>query len=265
MQSRVSGNVKLILQAVSIALISTLIFVCYSFKEQNSDNKQVEQYVSKSNCQAQDTNHFIMNFFGFGKSVCISKCVFKQCNISSLKSPLLTKSLRHIQSKNDEWSNATSVHEFTVKDLDDQDVQLDKYKGKVLMIVNVASKCGLTKTNYKELNELYSKYREQGFAILGFPSNSFAQEPGCSVDLKEFMKKNNVEWDMFAKVDVNGDNAIPLYKWLKTKCGGTITDAIKWNFTKFLVDRHGVPVGRYAPQKSPMELESHVEAELKKN
>lgn len=142
---------------------------------------------------------------------------------------------------------------------------MDKYKGKVLLIVNVASKCGLTKTNYKELNDLHAKFKDQGLAILGFPSNSFAQEPGCSVDIKEFIKKNNVEWDMFAKIDVNGDQAHPLYKWLKTKCGGTLIDAIKWNFTKFLVDKNGQPVGRFAPSKNPSELENDIKTELEKN
>lgn len=133
------------------------------------------------------------------------------------------------------------------------------------MIVNVASQCGFTKSNYKELNELYAKYSQKGLAILGFPCNQFGhQEPGCSVDIKEFMKKNNVEWDMFDKVDVNGDNAIPLFSWLKTKAGGTIIDAIKWNFTKFLINKEGMPVARYAPNKSPLEFEKDIETELNK-
>ena len=142
---------------------------------------------------------------------------------------------------------------------------MEKYKGKVLLIVNVASKCGFTKGNYKELNELYSKYRNEGLAILGFPCNQFGhQEPGCDVDIKEFMKKNDVEWDMFGKIEVNGDNAIPLYNWLKSKAGGTLIDAIKWNFTKFLINKEGVPVARFAPNKSPMEFEKEIKAELEK-
>lgn len=140
---------------------------------------------------------------------------------------------------------------------------MDKYKGKVLLIVNVASQCGFTKNNYKELNELHSKYKDQGLAILGFPCNQFGhQEPGCDVDIKEFMKKNNVEWDMFAKVDVNGDNAIPLFNWLKSKAPGTLFDAIKWNFTKFLINRRGQAVARYAPNKSPLEFEKEIKVEL---
>jgi glutathione peroxidase len=158
------------------------------------------------------------------------------------------------------------VYEFTVKDIDNQEVKLDKYKGKVLLIVNVASKCGFTKTNYKELNELYNTYHDQGLEILGFPCNQFGhQEPGCDVDIKEFMKKNQVQWDMFAKVDVNGDNAIPLYNWLKSKEKGMLFDAIKWNFTKFLINRQGIPVARYAPNTNPMQFKDAIEAELKKS
>lgn len=135
----------------------------------------------------------------------------------------------------------------------------------MLLIVNVASKCGFTKNNYKELNELYAKYKDQGLAILGFPCNQFGhQEPGCEVDIKEFIKKNGVEWDMFSKVDVNGSSAIPLYHWLKSKEKGTLIDAIKWNFTKFLVNKQGLPVARFAPNKSPLEFESEIKAELEK-
>lgn len=169
------------------------------------------------------------------------------------------------QSKDEEWRKASSVYEFNVKDINNVDVKLDQYKGRVLLIVNVASKCGFTKTNYKELNDLYSKYKDQGLAILGFPCNQFGhQEPGCDVDIKEFMKKNNVEWDMFAKVDVNGDNAIPLYNWLKCKAGGTLIDAIKWNFTKFLINKEGVPVSRYGPGTNPLAFEKDIKAELEK-
>lgn len=168
-------------------------------------------------------------------------------------------------SKDEMWRKAATVYEFTVKNIDNKDVKLDKYKGRVMLIVNVASKCGFTRTNYKELNELYSKYRDQGLAILGFPCNQFNhQEPGCDVDIKEFMNKNGVEWDMFAKVDVNGAKAIPLYHWLKSKAGGTLIDAIKWNFTKFLINKEGIPVSRYGPSTNPLAFEKDIEAELKK-
>lgn len=136
----------------------------------------------------------------------------------------------------------------------------------MLLIVNVASKCGFTKSNYKELNELYAMYHDQGLEILGFPCNQFGhQEPGCSVDIKEFIAKNEVKWDMFAKVDVNGENASPLFSWLKSKEKGLLIDAIKWNFTKFLINRQGMPVARYAPTTNPMQFKDAVEAELNKN
>lgn len=166
--------------------------------------------------------------------------------------------------KDEEWKNAKTIYEFTVKDMDKKDVKLgDKYKGKVLLVVNVASKCSFTKSNYRELNELYHMYHDKGLEILGFPCNQFGhQEPGCDVDIKEFMKKNGVEWDVFAKVDVNGDNAIPLYNWLKSKVKGTLLDMIKWNFTKFLISREGIPVTRYGPNTRPMEFKDDIEAEL---
>jgi glutathione peroxidase-family protein len=144
--------------------------------------------------------------------------------------------------------------------LNDQEVDLSKYKGHVLIIVNVATYCGLTKANYKQLNELYDKYKDQGLKILGFPCNQFNnQEPGCSVDIIEFLKKNNVEWDVFSKIEVNGDGADPLYKWLKTKQKGILGfDGIKWNFSKFLINREGVPVNRYAPTTEPKDIEKDI-------
>lgn len=144
--------------------------------------------------------------------------------------------------------------------MNDQEVDLSKYKGHVLIIVNVATYCGLTKANYKQLNELYDKYKDQGLKILGFPCNQFNnQEPGCSVDIIEFLKKNNVEWDVFSKIEVNGDGADPLYKWLKTKQKGILGfDGIKWNFSKFLINREGVPVNRYAPTTEPKDIEKDI-------
>lgn len=118
--------------------------------------------------------------------------------------------------------------------------------------MNVATNCGFTKSNYSQLNELYTKYKDQGLRIAAFPCNQFnGQEPGCETDIKEFIKKNNVEFDLYSKVNVNGDEAIPLYKYLKKAQGGFMIDAIKWNFTKFLVDKEGKPVARFAPNKEP--------------
>ncbi|KAG9511024.1 hypothetical protein GZH46_00416, partial [Fragariocoptes setiger] len=162
-----------------------------------------------------------------------------------------------------DYTSAKSIYDFTVKDLDDNDVSLEKYRGKVLMIVNVASQCGFTAGHYKDLNELHSKYAAKGLSILGFPCNQFgAQEPGCSVDIKEFIKKKGVEWDVFGKILVNGDDAVPLYKWLKSQKGGLFNDNIKWNFTKWLVNRQGQVVGRYPPTTSAASMESDILKEL---
>lgn len=126
------------------------------------------------------------------------------------------------------------------------------FRGKVVLIVNVASNCGLARSNYKQLNELYAKLKDKPFSILAFPCNQFAgQEPACDVDLKEFMKKNNVEFDVFAKCNVNGKEALPLYDYLKNKKGGLFGNFIKWNFTKFLVNKNGEPVKRYGPKTEP--------------
>lgn len=141
-------------------------------------------------------------------------------------------------------------------------MSLNKYRGHVCIIVNVASNCGLTDTNYRELVQLYEKYNEkEGLRILAFPSNEFGgQEPGTSVEILEFVKKYNVTFDLFEKINVNGDNAHPLWKWLKTQANGFITDDIKWNFSKFIINKEGKVVSRFAPTVDPLQMES----ELKK-
>ena len=165
-----------------------------------------------------------------------------------------------------DWKNAKTIYEFKVTDIDGNQVGLDKYKGHPLLVVNVASNCSLTKDNYKQLNELYEKYQQNGLRILGFPCNQFnGQEPGCDVDIKEFAKKKGVKFDVFSKIDVNGDSAHPLYKWLKNKQGflGFLgLDRIKWNFTKFLINKDGVPIKRYAPTVQPKDIESDLKAHL---
>ena len=131
------------------------------------------------------------------------------------------------------------------------------------MIVNVASKCGFAKKNYDQLNQLYSKHKDAGLKILGFPCSQFMnQEPGCAVDIKEFIQKNGVEWDVFDKIDVNGKNAHPLFTYLKSKQSGFLMSAIKWNFTKFLVNRQGIPVARFAPTTEPNAIEKDLIALL---
>ncbi|KAL0329999.1 UNVERIFIED_CONTAM: putative glutathione peroxidase 2 [Sesamum radiatum] len=150
-----------------------------------------------------------------------------------------------------------SIYDFTVKDIHGNDVPLSNYQGKVLLIVNVASKCGLTQSNYKELNVLYEKYKDQGFEILAFPCNQFAsQEPGTNEEIQETVcTRFKAEFPIFEKIDVNGKNTAPLYKFLKSEKGGVLVDAIKWNFTKFLVNKEGKVVQRYAPTTSPLAIE----------
>jgi glutathione peroxidase len=158
-----------------------------------------------------------------------------------------------------------TVYEFSVKTIDGQEKQLVDYRGEVILIVNVASKCGFT-PQYKGLELLYEKFKTRGFVILGFPCNQFAgQEPASNNEIREFCKLSyGVTFPLFAKIEVNGEHAIPLYKYLTKNARGMITDAIKWNFTKFLVDRKGKPVRRYAPQTEPMSLEKDIEELLGK-
>jgi phospholipid-hydroperoxide glutathione peroxidase len=123
----------------------------------------------------------------------------------------------------------------------------------------VASQCGLTDTNYKQLNELYVKYAAKGLRILAFPCNQFGgQEPGSPEDIFNFTKNRGVRFDLFEKVDVNGDNTHPLWQFLKETQTGTVANFIKWNFSKFLVDKNGVPVERFGPTVNPVDIESHL-------
>lgn len=155
------------------------------------------------------------------------------------------------------WKDATSIYDFKADDIDGNEVSLEKYRGHVCLIVNVASKWGGTTKNYTQLQALYEKYSSaEGLRILAFPCNQFGgQEPGTNADIKEFVKKFNVTFDMFSKIDVNGDNAHPLWKYLKEKQHGTLGNFIKWNFSKFLVDKNGQPVKRYAPNVDPNAIE----------
>ncbi|HYP27647.1 MAG TPA: glutathione peroxidase [Blastocatellia bacterium] len=146
-----------------------------------------------------------------------------------------------------------SVYDFTLKDINGKDVKLKQYRGKVVMLVNVASKCGLT-PQYEGLQKIYTKYQSQGFVILGIPANNFGgQEPGTNEEIKTFCStKYNVTFPMFSKVSVKGDDIDPLYKFLTDKqtnpeFGGDIA----WNFNKFLVDRNGKIVARFSPKETP--------------
>ncbi|XP_022858372.1 putative glutathione peroxidase 7, chloroplastic [Olea europaea var. sylvestris] len=155
-----------------------------------------------------------------------------------------------------------SIHDFTVKDVDGKEVSLSKFKGKVLLIVNVASKCGLTSSNYTELSHLYEKYKTQGFEILAFPCNQFGgQEPGSNPEIKQFAcTRFKAEFPIFDKVDVNGPSTAPVYQFLKSSAGGILGDLIKWNFEKFLVDKNGKVVQRYPPTTSPFQIEKDIQS-----
>ena len=152
-----------------------------------------------------------------------------------------------------------SIYDIQVKDIDGKVMTLKKYENRVMLIVNVASKCGYT-GQYEGLQKLHSKYADKGLSILGFPCNQFlSQEPGTEEEIKNFCMSNfGVEFDMFSKIDVNGDDTHPLYVYLKEAAGGFITDTIKWNFTKFLVDRDGKVIKRYAPSVKPSEIEADI-------
>jgi glutathione peroxidase len=157
-----------------------------------------------------------------------------------------------------------SVYDFSAPRLDGTVEKLDAYRGQVLLIVNTASACGFT-PQYAGLEALYEKLHSAGLTVLGFPCNQFgAQEPGTEAQIGAFCQKNyGVTFPMFAKIDVNGDNAHPLYKYLKDAKPGLLgTEGIKWNFTKFLIDRSGEPVARFAPQTKPEELEAPVKTLL---
>ncbi len=150
---------------------------------------------------------------------------------------------------------AKSVYDFTVKDIDGKDVELGQYRGKFLLVVNVASKCGFT-SQYKGLEALYEELKEH-VEVLGFPCNQFgAQEPGDAEEIKSFCSLNySVKFPLFQKIDVNGAGAAPLYQFLKEERPGILgTEAIKWNFTKFLVDRQGQVIKRYAPNDKPEDI-----------
>ncbi|EDW68708.2 uncharacterized protein Dvir_GJ12858, isoform A [Drosophila virilis] len=163
---------------------------------------------------------------------------------------------------NGDYKNAASIYEFTVKDTHGNDVSLDKYKGRVVLIVNIASKCGLTKNNYQKLTDLKEKYGERGLTILNFPCNQFnSQMPEADGEAMVCHLRDSKAdiGELFAKVDVNGDNAAPLYKYLKAKQTGTLGSGIKWNFTKFLVNKEGIPINRYAPTTDPMDIAKDIE------
>lgn len=157
-------------------------------------------------------------------------------------------------------ADRVNLYDLHVKDIDGKTISMKKYKDRVLLIVNVASKCGFT-SQYEGLEKLHKTYHKQGLSVLGFPCNQFlSQEPGSEKEIKEFCSLTyGVEFDMFSKIDVNGENTHPLYKYLKEKSSGFLgTSSIKWNFTKFLVGKDGKVIQRYAPSTKPKEIEKDI-------
>jgi len=159
---------------------------------------------------------------------------------------------------------STNVYDFSCKTGSGQDRSLEEYKGKILLVVNTASKCGFT-PQFEGLEELYEKYRDQGLEILGFPCNQFGkQDPGSNDEIQEFCQLNyGVSFPMFGKIEVNGSAADPLYKHLKKEAPGALgTRAIKWNFTKFLIGRDGEVIKRFSPATTPEQIEKELTALL---
>lgn len=154
----------------------------------------------------------------------------------------------------------TSLYDFTVKDIHGKDFAFSTLKGKAVVIVNVASKCGYT-PQYKGLEELYREYKDKGLVIIGFPCNQFgAQEPGSEQDIQQFCSLTyDVSFPIMKKIDVNGDGAAPIYQFLKASAPGLLgTEAIKWNFTKFLIDKNGHVLERFAPQTEPKDMAKEI-------
>ena len=158
-----------------------------------------------------------------------------------------------------------NIYDFTVKNNLGKEVSLNQYKGKVLLIVNTASKCGFT-PQFAGLQKLYEKYGNEKFEIFAFPSNQFAnQDPGTDEEIKTFCTLNyGVTFPIFKKIDVNGENAEPLFDYLKKSTPGLLGSSIKWNFTKFLIDSEGNVTGRFAPATKPEKLESKIKALIEK-
>lgn len=157
-------------------------------------------------------------------------------------------------------------YDLEAKTLNGATLGMQAYQGKVIVVVNTASKCGLT-PQYEGLENLYQKYKDQGLVVLGFPCNQFGnQEPGSSDDIKEFCQINyGVSFPVFEKIDVNGEHTHPIFKFLKSKLsGGLLGSFIKWNFTKFVIDRNGIPVKRFAPTAKPESMEQIIQELLAK-
>lgn len=152
-----------------------------------------------------------------------------------------------------------NFYKFNAKNIQGNDISMDKYRGKVVLVVNTASKCGFT-PQFADLEKLYKTYKDQGFVVLGFPCNQFAhQDPGTNEEILNFCQINyGVSFDMFEKIDVNGEHEHPLFKFLKKETKGIMPGRIMWNFTKFLIDRNGNVIKRYFPNTNPKKMEQKI-------
>lgn len=157
-----------------------------------------------------------------------------------------------------------TIYDLTVKTNSGESRSLSEYRGEVLLIVNTASQCGFT-PQYRGLEELFRRFHPEKFEVLGFPCDQFGhQEPGSDAEIRSFCELNfNITFPLFAKIEVNGPGADPLYNFLKGEKGGLFTSAIKWNFTKFLISRRGKVIGRYSPSTKPEQLAAEIERELR--
>ncbi|HBJ1652101.1 MULTISPECIES: glutathione peroxidase [Clostridium] len=157
-----------------------------------------------------------------------------------------------------------NFYDFSAKKINGREISMNEFKGKIILVVNTASKCGLT-PQFKELEEIYKEYKKKGFEILGFPCNQFAkQDSGNNKEINEFCQLNyGVSFNMFEKIDVNGKNTHPIYQYLKNETKGVLSKEIKWNFTKFLIDVEGNVIKRYAPITSPLKIKDDIEKLLK--
>ncbi|OIW06755.1 hypothetical protein TanjilG_11480 [Lupinus angustifolius] len=157
-----------------------------------------------------------------------------------------------------------SIHEFLVKDARGKEVSLNTFRGKVVLVVNVASKCGFADANYTQLTQLYSTYKDKGLEILAFPCNQFLKkEPGTSQEAQDFAcTRYKAEYPIFEKIRVNGPETAPIYTFLKAQKSGILGSRIKWNFTKFLVDEEGHVIQRYSPTTEPLSIENDIKKAL---
>lgn len=196
------------------------------------------------------------------KLLTFSLCCCLTMSVGLAQAPNKNKSTRTTASMQSKQAK-TGIYQFSALANNGQEVSFDSYRGKVLLIVNTASKCGLT-PQYAALEQLYKQYADRGLVVIGFPCDQFGnQEPGSDEEIKEFCQLNyGVSFPIMKKIEVNGDNAHPIYKYLKSTAKGWFGSAIKWNFTKFLISRDGKKIERYAPITKPESLQGDIEAML---